>query len=217
MAEGCKHILARQELKTHIVDTAVRLFRENGIKGVTMDEVAASLTISKRTLYEVFSDKETLLIEVIKVGQTEADMYARQVVATAKNVLEVLLKLFKYSIERFHATNPKFFQDMKRYPKAFDLLTKENHKDSTMAVKFFHEGVKQGIFRDDINFSIVHLLMREQFNVLLHSDICNQYSFVEVYESIMFTHLRGISTERGAHELEQFILAYRAGRDYSDE
>ena len=39
--------------------------------------------------------------------------------------------------------------------------------------------------------------------------ISKKHSFIEVYESIMFTFLRGISTEKGAEGLESFILDYR--------
>lgn len=73
-------------------------------------------------------------------------------------------------------------------------------------------GVDQGIFRSDINFAIVNLLVREQFDVLLNTDICSEYPFVEVYESIMFTYLRGISTEKGAKVLDDFISEYRKNR-----
>lgn len=55
-------------------------------------------------------------------------------------------------------------------------------------------------------------LVREQLDVLMNTDICEEYSFVEVYESIMFTYLRGISTERGAKVLEEFVREYRKKR-----
>jgi len=48
--------------------------------------------------------------------------------------------------------------------------------------------------------------------VLLNTDICNEYPFIEVYESIMFTYIRGISTEKGARVLEDFIQEYRKNR-----
>ena len=48
--------------------------------------------------------------------------------------------------------------------------------------------------------------------MLMNTDICEEYSFVEVYESIMFTYLRGISTERGAKVLEEFVREYRKKR-----
>ena len=69
--------------------------------------------------------------------------------------------------------------------------------------------MKQGYFRDDINFAIVGLLVREQLDVLMSTDLCNKYPFLEVYESIMFTSLRGISTEKGAVLLDKFISEYR--------
>ena len=183
MSEYTKHLVPRPELRERIIDTAVEAFSAHGIKSITMDDIATSLGISKRTLYEVFSDKG--------------------------NVLEVLLKCYQRSIEQFHATNKKFFEDIKKYPKAYALMTNRHNQDSEETVNFFKEGVKQGIFRDDVNFAIINLLVREQIDVLMNTDICKEYSFLEVYESIMFTFLRGISTEQGAHELEAFIREYR--------
>lgn len=68
--------------------------------------------------------------------------------------------------------------------------------DSEKTMSFFKAGVEQGIFRSDVNFGIVNMLVKEQFDVLLNTDICNEYPFIEVYESIMFTYIRGISTEK---------------------
>ena len=49
-------------------------------------------------------------------------------------------------------------------------------------------------------------------DVYKRQDVCNEYSFIEVYESIMFTYIRGISTEKGAKVLEDFISEYRRNR-----
>lgn len=209
MGENTKHPAYRPELRERIIETAVEAFTTHGIKSITMDDIANSLGISKRTLYEVFSDKESLLEECILKGQKEADEFIRGVLATAENVLEVLLKCYLRSIEKFHATNKKFFEDIKKYPKAYELLRNRSDRDSAETIHFFKDGVKQGIFRADVNFAIVNLLVREQIDLLMNTDICKEYSFLEVYESIMFTYLRGISTEKGARELETFIQEYR--------
>ena len=209
MCENTKHPVFRPELRELIIETAVEAFTIHGIKSITMDDIANSLGISKRTLYEVFSDKETLLEECILRGQKEADEFVKEVLATAENVLEVLLKCYLRSIEKFHATNKKFFEDIKKYPKAYELLRSRSDQDSEETIQFFKDGVKQGIFRADVNFAIVNLLVREQIDLLMNTDICKRYSFLEVYESIMFTYLRGISTEKGAQELEAFIQEYR--------
>ena len=209
MGENTKHPAYRPELRERIIETAVEAFTTHGIKSITMDDIANSLGISKRTLYEVFSDKESLLEECILKGQKEADEFIREVLATAENVLEVLLKCYLRSIEKFHATNKKFFEDIKKYPKAYELLRNRSDQDSAETIHFFKDGVKQGIFRADVNFAIVNLLVREQIDLLMNTDICKEYSFLEVYESIMFTYLRGILTEKGARELETFIQEYR--------
>lgn len=165
MGEHTKHSTSRVELRERIILAAVELFTTNGIKSITMDEIAASLGISKRTLYEVFPDKETLLEECILKSQKDGDIFVKGVIETSSNVLEVLLRCF----------------------------------------------------RDDVNFAIINLLVRDQLDLLMNSDICNEYSFLEVYESIMFTFLRGISTEKGARVLEDFICEYRKNQVKPDE
>lgn len=116
-----------------------------------------------------------------------------------------MLRCYQWTIEKFHATNKKFFEDIKKYPKAYELVKRNHNRSSDDTVNFFKEGVKQGLFRSDVNFAIVNLLVRGQIDLLINSNICDDYSFLEVYESIMFTFLRGISTEKGSRELDNFI------------
>ena len=209
MNEQAKHPSSRRELREKIIESASKLFTEHGIKSITMDDIAASFGISKRTLYEVFADKETLLLECIRHAVEQEDAYLKNLLGQTNNVLEVLLKRYQRSIERFHATNKKFFDDIKRYPRAYELIKSGNNRNSEDTINFLRQGVEQGIFRSDVNFAIISLLVREQLNLLMGTDVCTEYPFLEVYESIMFTFLRGILTERGAAELECFIREYR--------
>lgn len=210
MSDNTRRSTSRVELKERIIERAMQAFKAHGIKCITMDDIAASMGISKRTLYEVFANKEMLLEECIRKEREDTNEYIRTILGTSAHVLEVLLKLYLRSIEKFHNTHKSFFEDIKKYPKAYELLKNDKNRDSVEAVNFFKEGVKQGIFRDDINFAIVNLLVHEQLDLLINSNICEKYSFLDVYESIMFTYLRGISTEKGARELENFIREYRS-------
>ena len=201
MTEHGKDASQRVELRERIITAATEAFTSKGIKSITMDDIAAALGISKRTLYEVFSDKESLLKECILKAQADRDKYLQKVFEQSHNVLEVILAVFQKSIEMFHQTNKRFFEDIKKYPKVYEMMKNRQDSDSMKT-----------IFRPDVNFSIVNLLVREQFDVLLNTDICNEYPFIEVYESIMFTYIRGISTEKGARVLEDFIQEYRKNR-----
>ena len=212
MSTNAKEISNRVELRDRIIVKATEAFTLHGIKSITMDDIATSLGISKRTLYEVFEDKETLLREVILKNQEDKNEFLENLLAESTNVLEVILVCFQKSIEMFHQTNKRFFEDLKKYPHDFNMVKKNRDKDSESTIAFFKSGVEQGIFRDDVNFAIVNLLVREQFDLLMNTDICKEYPFLEVYESIMFTFLRGIATERGARVLEEFIQEYRKNR-----
>lgn len=193
MSENTKRSTSRVELKERIIERAMQAFKTHGIKCITMDDIAASMGISKRTLYEVFANKEMLLEDCIRKERQETNEYIRTILGQSAHVLEVLLKLYLRSIEKFHTTHKSFFEDIKKYPKAYELLKNDKNRDSAEVVNFFKEGVKQGIFRDDINFAIVNLLVHEQLDLLINSNICEKYSFLDVYESIMFTYLRGSS------------------------
>ena len=188
MAEHGKDASQRAELRERILVTATEAFASKGIKSITMDDIAAALGISKRTLYEVFSDKESLLKECILKAQSDREAYLQEVYEQSHNVLEVILAVFQKSIEVFHQTNKRFFEDIKKYPKVYNMMKERSESDSEKTMSFFMLGVEQGIFRSDVNFAIVNLLVREQFDVLLNTDVCNEYSFIEVYESIMFTY-----------------------------
>ena len=212
MMEHGKDASQRAELRERIIMTSTEAFTSKGIKCITMDDIAAALGISKRTLYEVFADKETLLKESILKIQQDRDKYLQEVYEHSSNVLEVILAVFQKSIEIFHKTNKRFFEDIKKYPKVYAMMQDRRDSDSEKTMFFFKSGVEQGIFRSDVNFAIVNLLVREQFDVLLNTDICSEYPFIEVYESIMFTYIRGISTEKGAKVLEDFIQEYRKNR-----
>ena len=143
MEENTKNPAPRAELKKRIIDSSLEAFTKHGIKSITMDEIASSLGISKRTLYEVFYDKETLLEACVLRRQEMEERYLKEIQTVAGNVLEVILKLFQYSIEQFHATNKKFFEDIKKYPRVAELMMNRHNRNSEEAIRFFEEGTEK--------------------------------------------------------------------------
>ena len=209
MAEKVNERTDRCELREKIIRAASDEFAHNGIKKVRMDDIAALLGISKRTLYEIFKDKETLLIAVIEDSTDKHRALSEKIYKESSNVLEVVLKFVADSIKHLLETNRKVFSELKKYPKAYQMLKNNRISDVDRKIKFYAEGIEQGLFRNDVNYNILTLLLDEQFNLLLNSDVCNDFSFVEVFESITFTFIRGIVTEKGSKLLEQLIVEYR--------
>lgn len=50
----------RSDLKEKILEAATPMFYQHGIRKVKMDDIAKRLRISKRTVYEIYADKEDL-------------------------------------------------------------------------------------------------------------------------------------------------------------
>ncbi len=155
MMEHGRDASQKAELRERIIMTATEAFTLKGIKCITMDDIAAALGISKRTLYEVFADKESLLKECILQKQAERDKYLQEIYEQSNNVLEVILAVFQKSIEIFHQTNKRFFEDIKKYPKVYAMMKDRSESDSEKTMSFFKSGGEDddhtvGFFDDDI-------------------------------------------------------------------
>ena len=93
-------------IKEQIINTAFDLFSQYGIKSVSMDDVAKAAGISKRTLYESFEDKETLLIEGIDHNSESLGQYLTGLEKEPFNALEVIL-LYNPQNEMFRLLGTK--------------------------------------------------------------------------------------------------------------
>lgn len=87
----------RAELRKRVILEASRAFAKSGIKNVHMDSLACALSISKRTLYELFCDKDQLLLEVFAMHQQEMSTYISEVASRAENALEVIFAFISVS------------------------------------------------------------------------------------------------------------------------
>lgn len=200
-----KKKLDKSSLKTHVVKAAAASFYRDGIKNVRMDDIASELSISKRTLYELFSDKEELLLEVAKVHHQEMLEYLKSVTQKAENVLEVIIGFYIRTTEDFQRTNASYYEDMKKYPRVMEYLEVNRRESARSAIAFYHKGVEQGIFRDDVNYHIVEEMIKVQTDALFHSSRKLPYPMMEIFETIVFMHIRGISTEKGLKIVDDFL------------
>lgn len=200
-------------VKEHVIAAAAKAFMQKGVRTVRMDDIAAGLSISKRTLYELFHDKEDLLLDVMKLHREGIHEYMTQVASEAENVLEVILKFYQRSALDFQNTNRKFFEDIEKYPKVMTYINESRKENLDSAMEFYRKGVDQGIFRNDVNYDIVQAMVSEQMGLLLRSEICQSYSPAEIYETVVFMHMRGISTEKGLKIVDDFLLNLKENED----
>lgn len=195
---------SRAAVHQRIIDVAGEEFRKQGIRSVRMDDLASMLGISKRTLYEEFEDKEAVLTAVFeKQIQIMEDRYVQYKEESA-NVLELILKMFRVTLSEYAKTNPKYFEDMHRYPKFKECFEEGKIKHMQNIKVFLTQGMEQGIFRPDLNVELfvkVQQLIEEKGL----KELKEQYGMYETFQATVLVPLRGISTNKGIQMIDDFM------------
>ncbi|GHT28245.1 TetR family transcriptional regulator [Bacteroidia bacterium] len=191
-------------VKEQIIMTAFDLFSQYGIKSVSMDDIAHHAAISKRTLYEFFSDKETLLVEGIEYTHSNFYSFVTQLEKEPHTAVDVILLLYVELMKRPRWYTMKFYEDLKKYPKAIEKKESEKTKFGALCTRLFNRGIKEGVFQADVNCEIVILLAKEQLKMISPSKSFCKHSNIEVYDTILITFLRGISTDKGRAILDRW-------------
>jgi len=177
------------------------MFRTYGIRAVTMDMLASHLGISKRTIYEVFSDKNELLMGVLKWMVEKQHEMMTKIFNESENIIEAIFKLIDLMTDHFQRMSPAFQMDMKR-------LHRDIHKNPEELVNLpyfsnnsdiLSRGIKEGIFRDDIDVEITNKCLFEVARMSNDNDVFPSDDFTnkEVIRSFYVNYLRGISTQKG--------------------
>ena len=193
-------------IKDQITHTAYELFIRNGIKRVSMDEIAKSAGVSKRTLYESFEDKEALLAEGIEQKSQFFSQRFALIEQGSYNALEIILLFYEEVMKYPCWHNEKFYEDLKKYPKIQDRIALNEKRTGEKCMSLLAQGVKEGVFEKDVKSKLITTLVRELMKMIRPSHVFNEYPVAEVYSTILFTFLRGISTEKGRTIIDRFDL-----------
>ena len=166
-----------------------------------MDTLADSMGISKRTIYENFRDKDTLLLEVITYFKDSRLRQAREILEQSENVIVALFQLLERMINNMKQLNPLFFHDAKKYHSRIftRMQEKGDLRDHSITRMILKQGVGQGIFRPEHNMEVVNLTLHELFNLFSPDSILTSegYHRGELFNNIIIPYLRGISTTKG--------------------
>ena len=195
----------RALLKERIVEHASKAFAQRGIRQVKMDELAATMSISKRTLYELFGDKESLLMEVLIHTHHEKLQMLEEVRQNSGNIMEIIVAFYQYSIRQLEKTSLKFFEDLERYPRVREMIESSKQHNAKNVSEFCQTGIEQGIFVKDLKPEILEFLFGEQMERVFRSDLVKQFTISQIFENTMLVMLRGISTAKGLEIIDKYL------------
>jgi TetR/AcrR family transcriptional regulator, cholesterol catabolism regulator len=196
----------RIKLKAH------DLVMQYGIRSVSMDDIAGSMGISKKTIYQYFSDKddlvEAIIADKIKYNQ-DCCQHDR---ANAKDAVHEVFLAIEMMQEMFQNMNPSVIHDMEKFhPRAFALFTQHKYN---FLYKILRENIERGIneelYRADIDVDVIVKARLETMMLAFNQQVFpkNKYSLVQVETQLTEHFLFGLASQKG-HKL---ILKYQQDR-----
>ena len=186
--------LIDQTAVRRVVAVARRQFLAHGFRSVSMDDLAAELGMSKKTLYAYFPSKAALIEAVLKDKFREVEADLGQLAADQAADVEVALRQFLSCLQRHTAEiQPAFVRDIGREtPELFQLI--EQRRRELIRRYFgglFEDGKKAGVIRSDIP---THLIIEILLGAV--QAIMNPPKLMEL----------GLSVEQGYSSIIRLVL-----------
>jgi len=201
-------LIKDMDLRERIIENASALFFQRGVKSMTMSDIANELGISKRTLYEVFHDKEDLLENCINRHIEKADEAVQELAGNSEDVIDAIMRIYARSLDEMRMINTSAMYDLKKYHSRLYKKVDQNQKDSaSVFLPLLEKGVKQGLIRDDINFEIILWLVKSQFKAVIDDDYFpkDKYLMNDFIKAIILNFMRGIATPTGVKKVDDIV------------
>ncbi|HTI61442.1 TetR/AcrR family transcriptional regulator [Mucilaginibacter sp.] len=196
-----------------IIEGSLELFLQAGIKSVTMDDIAKHLGMSKKTIYQVFKDKNELVIALIKKRLEDDEKDMAEIIGKSSNVIEEMINMMKCSEEIFSRANPIVIHDLQKYhPEAWKEF--QNFK-SEVIVRTLEElltkGIAQGYIRPDIDVKVIARMRVMQVEMGFNTSIfpANEFNIWKVQQQLLEHFNFGICTLKGYKLLDEYKTAHQ--------
>lgn len=201
----------RRELKDKIVECATRMFLKHGVRSVKMDDIASHLSISKRTLYELFGNKEELLHAVVAEKHAMNRQWYEQLSRSATNVMDILIGEIRMRMQQVDEVNPLFFSDMSAYPSVVSLVNRHREQRMLHSREFLERGVREGFFLPGVDYNLVCRIM----DSVIYSTLVSKHNDVDMqglFHVSILLFIRSICTKQGLMVLDPVLSEMKGGK-----
>ncbi len=193
--------MEEQSTKEKILKGAEDLFMRYGVRSISMDDIARHLSVSKKTLYQHFTDKEELVLRVSQSHLARNMDEFEAIREESNNPIDELAKISVCLKVNMESMNPSLLFDLQKFhPSAWNewISYKGKYlKDSV--VRNLKEGIKQEYFRPEINPEIMAAMRIELVQIGFNNDIFppSQFKLSEVQEQLFDHFVYGLVTDKG--------------------
>jgi AcrR family transcriptional regulator len=202
----------KMEIQARIKQKADEMFRRYGIRSVTMDDIAAQLGMSKKTIYQYYADKDQL-VDAVAVDEIQfsRESCLRDAAASA-NAIEEIFRVMEFVEVMFRNMNPSMLHDLEKYhPGGYKKFLE--HKNTflyEMIRRNLERGKKEELYRPEINVEIMARFRLESMMLAFNPDLFPQsrFNLVVLQQEIVEHYLYGLATLKGY----KLILKYKQQR-----
>lgn len=183
------------ELRKDIMEACIEVFNEKGLK-FTMDDVAKSCHISKKTVYLIFADKEQMVLSMLDycfdaIKVSEQKIYNDKNLSTVEKVKKILIIL----PDRYKEVDFTKVIDLKdNYPELYKRLSVRLESDWDMTIELLERGIEEGVIRN-ISIPVLKAVVSGAMESLLGGNVLkkNKLSYTEALEGLIDIVMNGIA------------------------
>ena len=198
--------------RDNIIHHASKMFVEQGIKAVRMDDIAQELSISKRTLYELFGDKEELIYHSIKYYSEQACERRKKQISDLENPLEIMVISIRDMIDAAPVAGRIRRNMRKFYPTVYAKLEEEVQTTSHNDLKrWVSECMECGYFdkriRSEYAIKLIHHSVHGVLVNTLHEETPSD-ELVSLISYSLLVFIRGLCTVEGQRVIDECTQRY---------
>jgi len=195
--------------KERILEKATDLFMRYGIRSITMDEIAAQLGISKKTIYQYFTDKDAMVEAVVNDEMTTNEDDCRGYSKEAENAVHEIFLAMDGMQEMMKTMNPQLMYDLeKHHPIAYKRLKQYKYQFLFTVVKEnLDRGSAEGIYRTGLNIDLVTRHRIESAFMPFNPEAFppNKYPMNQTCQELAILFLYSICNEKGKKLIEKYL------------
>ena len=183
------------ELREIILEGTIKAFNKKGLK-FTMDDVAKTLGISKKTIYTVFSDKESLFYAMVdymfdNIKESERQIAEDQTLSTIEKIRQILGVMPEgYKNVDFQ----KLYQLKDKYPDVYKQVERRLETGWEDTIVLLEQGIEEGCIRQ-IHIPIVKMMLEASLEQFFQRDILiqNQITYIDALNEVVGILMDGIA------------------------
>ena len=195
-----------------IVEHVSQMVMSIGVKSVRMDDVASSLGMSKRTLYELFGDKEELLYQSVAYVMVKRSKQLFAQVKECENMLETLLTSLRIITGVGHIEDNEkrlAFNLKKFYPNVYERLQRFQSESSLAGLQYaLDRCLEEGYIDPVVDVELMARLFFSSTAIYMYDMNITLPEYVsreEAFGAMVVNFLRGLATVKGLQVIDEIL------------